>query len=280
LRAPGRLTRASRRAERNGESTMQLVLNGEKAGKHFGLVDRRPFDSPAGFKLLVPGGPQLSWGQRERALVLMGSFILALLVAIWTWGTWVSWAFFTFAFFCQVTSITDALRQGSFPAYPSRTSLVLVSACLGLFVYLPATVVLSKLAWPGFSQQETRAGYAVNRWAYQRATPRRGEWIWTPLRSHGAPHAAQIVATEGQEVEWTGRNWRIDGLPCPLRGSLRLTAWPQICRFQVPSDQVLVEPDVGESATWAIGPLVLVHSDAIVGRAWAQLYPMWERHLL
>jgi len=259
---------------------MQIVLTGDKSGKSFALLDRRPFDSPAGFKLLVPGWPQLSWEQTERARILMGSFVLALLVGVWTWGTWVSWAFFVFALLCQVASTTDALRQSSFPAYSSRTSLILVCASLGLLVYLPAMLMLSTLAWPGFSEPETHKGYAVNRCAYRHATPRRGEWIWTPLHSHGKPLAAQIVATAGQEVEWNGRTWRIDGLPCPLKGSPRLTAWPQNCRFHVPSDQVLVEPEIPDVSTSAIGPLVLVRADAIVGRAWAQLYPIWDRRLL
>ncbi len=259
---------------------MQVILAGDRAGHQFGLVNRRPFDSPAGFKLLVPGWPQRSWQQRERAMVLFGSFVLALPVAAWTWGTWVSWVFFAFAFFSQVASTTDALRQSSFPAYSSRAALILVSASLGLLVYMPAILILSTLAWPGSSEPQSRTEYAVNRWAYRHDAPRRGDWIWTPLHSDGTPCAAQIIATAGQEVEWTGRNWRIDGLPCPLRGSLRLTAWPQTCRFHVPSDQVLVEPEVPETSTSAIGPLVLVRSEAIVGRAWAQLYPIWDRHLL
>ncbi len=259
---------------------MPIVLTGKRAGNNFGLVHRRPFDSPAGFKLLVPGWPQLLWDQRERGMVLMGSFVLALLVGVWTWGTCLSWAFFAFAFVSHVTSTTDALRQSSFPAYSSRTSLILVSASLGLFVYLPATLILSTLAWPCFSEPETGTGYAVNRWAYRHAAPRRGDWIWAPLNFHATPHPAQIVATGGQEVEWTGRSWRIDGLPCSLRGSLRLTAWPQTCRFHVPSDQVLVEPEIPDASQLAISPLVLVRCDAIVGRAWAQLYPMRDRHLL
>jgi len=259
---------------------MQVVPTGDKSGTHFGLVDRRPFDSPPGLKLLVPGWPQLSWKQRDRATVLMGSFITALAVATWTWGTWASWGFSVFVFLCQVSSATDALRQSSFPVYSRRTALVLVSLSIGFVLYMPVIVVLSTLAWPGFSEPGTGTGYAVNRWAYRNATPRVGDWIWTRLQSHGKPHAAQIVATGGQEVEWTGRNWRIDGLPCPLKGSLRLTAWPQVCRFHVPSDQVLVEPEETEASTSAIGPLVLVPSDAIVGRAWARLYPMWDRHLL
>jgi hypothetical protein len=259
---------------------MRIVPTGDKVGSHFGLADRRPFDCPARFKLLVPGWPQLSWNQRERATVLMGSFLTALVAGVWAWGTWVGWGFFAFGFLCQVSSATDAMRQSSFPAYSSRTSLLLVAGSLGFLLYAPVTLVLSTLAWPGFSEQETGTGYAVNLWAYHHARPRAGEWIWTRLQSRGKPHAAQIVATGGQEVEWTGRNWRIDGLPCPLKGSLRLTAWPQICRFHVPTDQVLVEPEEPEKSMSAIGPLVLVPADAIVGRAWARLYPMWDRHLL
>jgi len=259
---------------------MPIVLTGERAVKKFGLVDRRPFDSPAGFKGLVPGWPQLGWGQHDRAIVLMGSYLSAIAAGFWTWGTWVSCGFFVFAFLAQVTSATDALRQSSFPLYPSRASLILVGASFALGIYLPAALILLTLAWPGFSEPEIHTGYVVNRWSYRHAPPQRGDWIWTRLTSHGTPHAAQIVATAGQEVEWTGRSWRVDGLPWALRGSLRLTAWPQACRFQIPTDQVLVEPEVPEVSTSTIGPLVLVHSDAIVGRAWARIYPMWDRHLL
>jgi hypothetical protein len=259
---------------------MHVVPTRDKAANQFGLVDRRPFDSPAGFKLLVPGWPQRSWQQQQRANALMGSFITSLLVGAWAWGTWVGWAFFVFAFFFQVASATDAMRQSSFPAYSSRTALILVSLSLGILVYIPAILVISTFAWPGFSGQQTGTGYVINRWAYRHMAPRAGDWIWTRLHSHGEPHAAHIVATGGQEVEWTGQIWRIDGLPCPLKGSLRLTAWPQMCRFHVPDDQVLVEPEEPERSAEAIGPLVLVPSDAIVGRAWARLYPMWDRRLL
>ena len=50
-------------------------------------VDRRPYDSPLGYKMIVPGWPQFSWGQRQRGLVLVGSFAVALTVGLWTWGT-------------------------------------------------------------------------------------------------------------------------------------------------------------------------------------------------
>jgi hypothetical protein len=43
---------------------------------------------------------------------------------------------------------------------------------------------------------------------------------------------------------------------------------------------VLVEPEELDPSTSTVGPLVLVPSQAIVGRAWAQLYPIMDRHLL
>jgi hypothetical protein len=259
---------------------MHVAPAGEKSGVYSALANRRPFDSPPGFRLLVPGWPQLYWKQNPRAAVFMGSFVTAILVGVWTWGTWVGWGFFVFGFLGHVMSATDALGQSSFPNYSRRAAVLVVSASLCCLLYAPAVLVVSTLAWPGFSGQETGTGYAVNRWAYRSASPRVGDWIWTRLHARGKPHAAQIVATGGQEVEWTGRNWRIDGLPFALKGSLRLTAWPQSCRFHVPSDQVLVEPEELDAATTTVGPLVLVPSQAIVGRAWAQLYPMLDRHLL
>ena len=34
------------------------------------------------------------------------------------------------------------------------------------------------------------------------------------------------------------------------------------------------------SRLFRIGPIVLVSPDRIIGRAWAQFYPVWDRHLL
>ena len=72
----------------------------------------------------------------------------------------------------------------------------------------------------------------------------------------------------GQEVEWTGRKWLVDGRDCPWHTSLRLAAWPQTCRFQVPKDQVLVEPEADGNSDVVAGPLVLVSAERIIGRAW------------
>jgi hypothetical protein len=59
-----------------------------------------------------------------------------------------------------------------------------------------------------------------------------------------------------------------------------MAAWPQACRFKVPADQVLVEPEEEDGAPPLTGSLVLVSHDQIIGRAWAQYYPVWDRRLL
>jgi len=98
--------------------------------------------------------------------------------------------------------------------------------------------------------------------------------------SYGEPRAAQVVAVSGQEVEWSGRCWKIDGQDRSLTAHLRLAAWPQACRFKVPANQILVEPQDDGASTPQLGPLVLVSPDRIIGRAWAQFYPVWDRRLL
>jgi hypothetical protein len=100
------------------------------------------------------------------------------------------------------------------------------------------------------------------------------------LPPSGQPHAGEVVAVSGQEVEWTGTKWQVDGHECILNYNSRLTARPQVCRFQIPKDQVLVESDDDGASTPASGLLVLVASDRIIGRAWAKFYPVRDRHLL
>ena len=243
-------------------------------------VDPLPFESPAGLRILVPGLPQVSWNQRERGFVLVGSFVVALAVWLWTWGTWLSYGFLALAFFTHVKSTTDALRQGTFPVYRRRTALILTSGALGFAMYLPAMCALFVMAWPGFSTDSTGNCYLVNCWAYRQAEPHQGDWIWLRLPPTGRAHAGEVVAVSGQEVEWTGKKWQVDGHECLLHYTPRLAAWPLVCRFQVPKDQVLVEPEDDGEETPASGSLVLVTSNKIIGRAWAKFYPVRDRHLL
>jgi hypothetical protein len=231
-------------------------------------------------RVLVPGWPQFFWGQRERGWVLLGSFAVALGAGLLTWGTWVGWSCFAFAFITHVTSTTDAIRQGSFPVYPRRVALVMTTGALAVLVYGPALAVLFVTASPGFSPDRPRSGYLVNCWAYRGTEPRRGHWVWLRLPPLGQLHAALVVAVAGQEVEWTGRHWRVDGQDQRLHLPRRMAVWPQTCRFTVPANHVLVEPEDEGAAPPSAGPLLLVSHDRIRGRAWAQFYPVWDRRLL
>jgi hypothetical protein len=47
-----------------------------------------------------------------------------------------------------------------------------------------------------------------------------------------------------------------------------------------PREPVLVEPEDDVASPPATGSLLLVSQDRIVGRAWAQFYPVWDRRLL
>jgi hypothetical protein len=242
--------------------------------------DRRPFEFPARLRVLVPGWPQYYWRQRERAWVLCGSFGVALGTGLLTWGTWVGWMFVAFAFISHVTSTTDALRQGSFPVYPRRTALFFTALALAFLLYVPGLTVLLATSWPGFSQDRTHNGYLVNCWAYRGAKPGRGHWVWLRLPPQGQLRSAQVIAVAGQEVEWTGRLWKVDGQNHRFRAPLRMAVWPQACRFTIPANQVLVEAEDDGASPPAVSPLLLVAQDTIVGRAWAQFYPVWDRRLL
>jgi hypothetical protein len=243
---------------------------------------RRPFESPAGFRLLVPGWPQFSWGQGERGWVLLGSFLVAAGAAVLAWGTWLSWCFFAFGFLVHVSSTTDAIRQASFPVYARRTAVPMIAGALAVLVYLPLLLTLIDTAWPGSAPERTQSVYLVNCWAYRDAAPRRGHWVWLRLPPLGRLHAARVVAAAGQELEWTGHEWKVDGQMSGLLVPLHNTAWPQAGRFKVPADQVLVEAEeAGEGgAPPSSGSLVLVPQDQIIGRAWARYYPVWDRRLL
>ena len=133
-------------------------------------------------------------------------------------------------------------------------------------------------ACPGFSPDRVGSGYLVNYRAYHDAQPRRGHWIW--LRKFGQHHPARVVAVAGQEVEWTGHQWRVDGEDPHLDSPHRTAAWPIACHFKVPDHQFLVEPEEDGASPPATCPLFLIAQDQIMGRAWARYYPVWDRRLL
>src|SRR5262245_13218377 len=72
-----------------------------------------PDQSPAGLGILIPGYAQWRWNQRERALVLFGSFAAALVVGAFAWGTATGAAVLAFAFAAHVVSVVDVFRQSA-----------------------------------------------------------------------------------------------------------------------------------------------------------------------
>ena len=230
---------------RTGTRTIRMTHapGREQPRQHGWPVGRVPFDSPAGMRLIVPGWPQFYWGQRERGWVLFGSFVVVR-AGLLTWGTWVAWSFFAFAFLTHITSMTDSIRQGSFPVYPRRTVPLLITSALAVSCYLPLLSALFFTACPEFSPDRTGDVYLVNCLAYRSDRPRCGHWVWLRRPSAGhCSHPARVVAVAGQEVEWNGHHWLIDGKNQPLNELHRNTVWPLPCHFKIPADQLLVEPE-------------------------------------
>ncbi len=103
----------------------------------------------AGLGVLLPGYPQWRWRQRERALVLGGTFGSALAVGLFAWGTPLGLSLLGVAFFCHVASVADAMRQVAFPGFARGVPTLSTSLGLGLGCYGPLLVVATVVAWPG-----------------------------------------------------------------------------------------------------------------------------------
>ena len=93
-------------------------------------------------------------------------------------------------------------------------------------------------------------------------------------RRRGRLHAAGSSAAAGQEVEWTGRlagqRAGSHSGPPPHLGR------PSACRFQGPRPTNSWSSRRKTPGPRLDGPLVLVAQDQIIGRAWAQYYPVWD----
>jgi hypothetical protein len=236
--------------------------------------------SRAGLKILIPGYPQWSWRQRARGFVLFGSYLVALGVGLFSWGTPVGAVVLAFAYGSHVASATDVIRQEAFPGFGRWVPLFSTSGGLGLGLYGPALALASLVAWPGMGDGLARDGYLVNCRAYRTAPPEHGEWVWLRSSPWGQGRLGRIVAGPGQEVEWSVEQLRVEGelrsggvswLPPRIPADLALV---------VPGNHALVAPVSSGSAKTGQKTPVLVPCGEIVGRAWARYYPIRERQLL
>ena len=248
--------------------------------------DRRPASgtdqrrSRAGLKILIPGYPQWSWRQRGRALVLFGSYLVALGVGLFSWGTPVGLLMLAFAYGTHVASATDIIRQEAFPGFGRWTPMFSTSGGLGLGLYGPALALASLVAWPGMGDGLARDGYLVNCRAYGMAPPEQGDWVWLRSSPWGEGRLGRIVAGPGQEVEWSDEQLWVEGDLLYPGVSWLPRQFPADLVLIVPGGHALIAPVATSAAKTVPGTPVLVPCGEILGRAWARYYPIRERQLL
>ena len=236
--------------------------------------------SRAGLKILIPGYPQWSWHQRERALVLFGSYLVALGVGLFSWGTPVGLVVLAFAYGTHVASATDVIRQEAFPGFGRWAPMISTSGGLGLGLYGPALALASLVAWPGMG--DGLAGTDTWSTAVPTARPRRNMVT-------GFGFGRRPGAKAGSGGSWPGRvrrsNGRTSSSGSKASYCLPVVSWlprqfPADLVLIVPGDHVLIAPVSSGSARTVPGTPVLVPCGEIVGRAWARYYPIRERQLL
>lgn len=284
-RYPCYYNRPTAARSRGGLDTMAIGQpgNGSGAGREAGIPSGLSCKSRprGGLSVLLPGVPQWLWGQRERGFVLFASYIASSAIALFAWGTVSGLALLIYAYLTHVVSISDALAQESFPPQSRRVRGIGVSIGLGLCIYVPILTLAMLFAWPGLRGGSEADGYLVNRWSYRGAEPRSEEWVCYRATPESEPRVGRIVAVDGQNVEWLSESLhvnsrRVDALEGFFRGHRR----PKKMSFRIPEGHVLIHPE-GRAADGAMAEgLVIVARDRIIGRAWARIYPIRERHLL
>ncbi|MEW4568741.1 hypothetical protein AB1L88_12820 [Tautonia sp. JC769] len=239
-----------------------------------------------GWLLVLPGLPQWWRGERSRGLVLLGWYSSAAAVAGFAWGSVVGAMLLAVAFLVHCASVADEVGQSAFPGFGAWAPWYSAVVGLGAVGYLPGLVVALHLAHPAWTDE---GGYLVNRRAYERQSPRPGEWVWLDRRPAGPSSGgmARVVAVAGQVVSWSRGELFVEGRhPAFDPGQLSLPPRTQ-GRFEVPERALLVVCEGSLPAVGALSPempsppgLELIPAEWVVGQAWARSYPIWQRHWL
>jgi len=245
-------------------------------------VNRSPRQDHAwgwGWRLLVPGWAQWSWRQPERAVFFFGSFLTAMAVALFAWGTTAGYVVLAAAFGMHVAAAGDAISQWAFPGFGRLVPLASAGAGLGLGCYAPAVALATVLAWPCHPATTPGQGFLVNRWAYHDHRPETGDWVWYDIPGRGTRGIGRVLGEGAQRVQWSDEALRVAGTRRDWRPPPQAQTPAEVV-FVVPEDQYLVAP-LGKPAQGAsLLGLVLVDRDAIEGRPWARHFPVWSRTLL
>ena len=190
-------------------------------GIWLGCFDGRPFESPVGLRMLLPGLLQFRWGQRQRGWVLVGSFASALAVGLWTWGSSLSLGLSSPWRSSRISrrSRTCFAKVRSRSIRPKRATF-LVSSALAIVFYFPTFVVLSEVAWPGFEPANTGSGLPRQPLGLSGASkPHQGQWIWMKLpplgRVRGRPGCRGFRPRGGMDRDRAGRSMERPALSTP-----------------------------------------------------------------
>lgn len=240
----------------------------------------RPFDRPAGLRILIPGYPQWMWRQTERAAALGGMYAAAMTVVFCSWGTKMALAMLALAFFSHVSSAADAIRQSAFPGFGRWVPTISAGFGLGLGCYAPVLGFATVIAWTDRPSDARHESYAINLWAYRSSEPSTGDWVWHQSLNGSGYGLGRVVAGPGKNVEWAaGATLTIDGQEIDWRPSTPEGA-PLDFAMTVPDGYILVAPVTTDPSSTTSAGLCLVPRDGVIGRPWARLYPVWTRRLL
>jgi signal peptidase I len=226
-------------------------------------------------RLIVPG-----WAHLRKGLVFRGWFFLAaylalLLPGLAGWGTGLGSIMLGVAFSIHATSILDILvRQGTVRFPKMMATSALVSLLLAVFIYVPAGLLLTRVAAPfefaGDAAPFQRLDVVlVNRWAYALWAPPRGDVVqFSPMNTSrltdGNPGSHwryafeeneiidRLIGLPGDHVVWDAGKLSVNGkqvewkplLPERLPGHLDVT---------VPRDRWLIFPTTSVAAVRAGG---------------------------
>lgn len=227
--------------------------------------------------LAVPGFWQVLWGQAARGWALGGMTVSMLLMAAATWGLRISAVMYSGAFVLHLVSVVDAIRQRAFPGFARGVPVCSTAFLLALGLYGPVWIAGSSVAWPGEGEGAEPASYLVNRLAFRDQGPDSGDWVCYQDQEDRPVVVGRVVARSGAEVQWL-----VDGLLVDHR---RLDWAPHLdgrtgsLRLLVPEGFLMVAPLREREADPDSDGLVLVANRSVVGRAWAQAYPVRARRL-
>lgn len=229
-----------------------------------------------GWRLLVPGAYQRSLGQTERGRSALLTYVCAVAVAAFSWGTPLAFGMLLVAVIIHLISVCDALSQHAFPGF--ARGIPVVSVAIGLcFAYVPCFMLGLRVAGSERVENLPNHRYLLNRLAFETSPPRPGDWVaYHPVSRRGVA-IGRVVACGGQEVRCVAGDVFVDG----ARVGQRLFGLGQVdLSLTVPEGHALVLSDLSNQQNEQRKSLVLVSNTQVIGRPWLQVAPLSELRLL